>query len=694
MSYNKELQDNNAELRAVLESVTLLPKNMEPAANDLPRVFFTGKFPGEKADGELPVAMEYISRTRRFTAYATVKVQGSSSTTFAKKNYTVKLYDNGERTEKKKVAFRNWPAQNKFVAKANTIDRTHSRNVVSCRIWGDMVRSRAGYSNLPDELRNSPNMGAVDGFPVKVYLNGVYQGLYTWNIPKEDWVAGLDSEQTDKHAILCAEGNTNAEKGFYGPEQITFNRVYSSVSEVISGYDWADEIETVGDTIRSNFKAFNCLVVSGTDEEFQASISTYVDIESLIDVFIFIWLACGVDSLGKNQFMYTYNAGLPWYKGVYDLDSTWGLTPDGGRLVPNDAVFQDDYLYPKNKGLKNRLYERLWALFRKEVRDRWNTVKLGALSLANIINHFEAFHDAIPTELFAEDSAETTAGGAFVTTTDSNNKGFDRVLGIDKNNLQQIRNFAAARWHYVDNQINFVGCTGISLSDSSLDLTADNVTAALVATRTPEDCNEPVIWSTTDEGVAMVSGGTVTAIYNGSCDITATCGDYSATCTVTVSGFATPGSVNLADPTSDDWLKGYAFDGTPACNVITANKPHRTITNYIEFRVGDVFAIEGCQALYGNSGYAHYALYDLNKSVLRNMEVKILETAGEITVLNGVTTIRITPETISLMALTSKLANGGYIRFQLGAKDGQSDIDTENIVILRNPNGENADAWR
>lgn len=658
--------------------------------NDLPRVFFTGEFPDSKTDGERSVIMTYISRIERFTAYATAKVQGSSSTTFAKKNYTFKLFSDAAHTEKKMVAFRNWPAQNKFVAKANTIDRTHARNVVSCRIWGDMARSRDGYANLPEELRNSPNMGAIDGFPIQVYFNGVYQGLYTWNIPKEDWMAGLDSDQQDKHAILCGEGNTNSTTGQKGDEQITFNTAYPNLTQVISGYDWADEIDTVGDTIRANFKAFSDLVVNGTDAEFRANISTYVDLESLIDSFIYIWLVCGVDSLGKNQFLFTYNAGLPWYSGVYDLDSTWGLMPEGDSLTAYNTVFQDGYLYPKNKGLKNRLYERLWELFRENVKARWNAVKMDALSLANIINHFEHFHDAIPVELFAEDSAETTAGGAFVTTTDSTHKGFDRVLGVDKNNIQQIRNFAAARWHYVDEQINLVVCTGISLSASSLALTADNTTAALVATLTPADCNEPVAWSTTDEGVAMVSGGTVTAIYDGSCTITATCGAYSASCTVTVSGFEVVGSVNLADPTSADWLKGKVMDGTGGGSISNANKAHRTVTNYIEFKVGDVFTIDGCQALYGNAGTAYYYIYDENKNFNARINVNTFKNAGFVTVNNKVTTITLDRDQLRLIPCALE---GGYIRFQLGMYDGQSDIDTDNIVILRNPNGENAEAW-
>jgi hypothetical protein len=37
--------------------------------------------------------------------------------------------------------------------------------------------------------------------------------------------------------------------------------------------------------------------------------------------------------------------------------------------------------------------------------------------------------------------------------------------------------------------------------------------------------------------------------------------------------------------------------------------------------------------------------------------------------------------------------NHGYVRFQLKAFDGQSEVATDKVVIKRNPNGENAEAW-
>lgn len=580
---------------------------IEPAATDLPRIFFTGRFPKDKLnDGELPVEMTYISKTERFFAYATAKVQGSSSTTFAKKNFTFKLFENEARTEKKKVAFRNWPAKNKFVAKANTIDRTHARNVVSARIWGDMARSRAGYDDLPAELRESPNMGAIDGFPVQIYLNGVYQGLYTWNFGKEDWMAGLDEDNAN-HIMVCAEGVGTV-------PQITFNEAYTDKTAIFNGYDWEVEVGKKNDTIQTNYKALHDLVVSGTDEDFRANLSTYLNIESFIDNYIFVWLACGVDSLGKNQLLYTYNAGLPWYSGVYDLDSTWGLHPEGRLQYSYDTVMQDGYIVQTGNNTYNRLYQRFWSLFQDQIRARWNKVKHSALSLANIINHFEAFHDAIPLELFAEDSAATTANGEFVTS--GTFKGFDKVTADHTvSNIQQIRNFAAARWAYVDSQINFIACTGISLSPDTLTFTEAGQ-AELTAVLN-EGCNEAITWTSDNEEVATVGANgygkaTVTAIYNGSCVITATCGAYSATCTVSVSGFEEAMSTNLAGA---DGLGGDLVMGKAIISRTVTDEEKGFYTPAYPYVEGDIYYVYGYEPRYIGSGYSKVTFYKDDQSL-------------------------------------------------------------------------------
>ena len=80
-----------------------------------------------------------------------------------------------------------------------------------------------------------------------------------------------------------------------------------------------------------------------------------------------------------------------------------------------------------------------------------------------------------------------------------------------------------------------IPCTGITLDQT--ELTFDGAgTQTLIATVTPSDTTDTVAWSSDAPSIASVSNGVVMAKANGSATITATCGAYSATCAVSISG--------------------------------------------------------------------------------------------------------------------------------------------------------------
>ena len=426
---------NNETLIAILNAIdeTKLDKNVfedysginvfEPRVNDIPRVFINGVIPTTKDD--VLAELTYISKTLSFHSYIEIKCQGTSSMKYPKKNFTIKLYEDETRSIKKKIPFKNWGEQNKFCLKANWIDISHARNIVSARIWGDVVKSRSNYNELPELLRTSPNQGAIDGFPIKVYTNGVYQGRYTWNIPKDGWMTNMDDE-LNTHSMLCGE---NYDSGCF------------RAAALINESDWSDELHgTCPDNIKTRWNEVISFVMNSTDEEFKANLGNYFDIPSLLDYELFGLAACGSDSFGKNQIYMTYD-GNKWIASMYDLDTTWGMYWNGETLVPADYARTkfEDYV---NGRLGNLLYYRLEQLFYEELQARWVELKAGPMSMINIINHFENFMQSMTSDLIKEDYASTTAGGAYTA-----------IPSVAKNNLPQIRNFALARQLWTDDYI-------------------------------------------------------------------------------------------------------------------------------------------------------------------------------------------------------------------------------------------------
>lgn len=79
-----------------------------------------------------------------------------------------------------------------------------------------------------------------------------------------------------------------------------------------------------------------------------------------------------------------------------------------------------------------------------------------------------------------------------------------------------------------------IPCTGIALSQSSMSATSLGVVGTLTATLTPSDTTDQVVWTSSDTDIATVADGVVTAVGLGTATITATCGNQSATCSVSV----------------------------------------------------------------------------------------------------------------------------------------------------------------
>ena len=427
---------------------------------------------------------------------------------YPKKNFTIKLYKDKDKAKKLKIDFKGWGAQSKFCLKANWIDITHARNVVSAKIWGDVVKTRNDYTNLPELLRTSPNQGAIDGFPIIVYGNGGYQGRYTLNIPKDKWMSNMD-DALDTHGILCGENYVGA----------CFRAL-----PVIDGTDWTDELhDVVPAAIKTSWTNVVNFVMTSSDDEFKANLSNYFDINSLIDYYLYGLVATNLDGFGKNQLFFCYD-GIHWIASVYDMDSTWGLYWNGSRILPTNYARNqyEDYV---NK-TSNLLYNRLEQLFMTQLKARYAELRKDVLSASHIIQKFEEFNDVCPKDIVQEDYASTTGEGKFT-----------GMPSLTTNNIQQLRNNIVGRLTYVDGYINALQeatpCTAITLNNTALTFTTD-AAQTLTATVTPTDTTDKVVWSVSPTGFATVNNGVVTPVNNGTCVITATCGTQKATCNVTV----------------------------------------------------------------------------------------------------------------------------------------------------------------
>ena len=501
--------------------------------NTMPCVFFTSDDMltlNSKSDGEKMTNVEIRINDRIIKSYATVAVQGSSSQVYPKKNYTVKFYEDDLKAVKNKIDV-GWGSQYKYVFKANYIDTTHTRNLSGARIAYDMVENRP-ESDFKTNLKKSPRNGLVDGFPIKVYINGDFHGLYTWNIPKDAWMFGMDNENPN-HMVLCAELNNN------GDMSTTNSSQFRKLWDGSDGSDWSIEVGTLSDDLKNSFNNAINHVMNTTDEEFKNNISNYFDLDSLLDYYCFSYLFCHLDGLGKNQLFVTYD-GVHWGASLYDLDSIYGAFVDGSKFVGYD--YKCPTQYQENNNL---LWNRIEKVFYKELHDRYFALRSNAFSQGNIVTHVEEIYNLISDRDFNyEQSAWTT------------------LPSVSTNTISRFRTYMKNRVAYTDEQFKLLIDRTVHniILDYDYNIVGIGESIELTATIMPNNAaNKNVIWSISDDTKATISSDgltcTITGVAEGEIIVTCTSedttnGTISSQVTLTVLESSNVIEYELPEPTT------------------------------------------------------------------------------------------------------------------------------------------------
>jgi len=337
----------------------------------LPTLYLVGDTSAMTKDIEANLDWYYKGNSGK----CTLKWQGSSSIAYSKKNYTIKFSSN--------VDFgKGWGPQKKYNLKANYIDFTEARNVVSAKLWGAIVKSRSVQNPY---LYNLPNGGATDGFPMIVVLNNEYLGLFDMNIPKDKWMFGMTGS-TEHEGILGAETHSL-------PTQFKATISESDlIAENAFSVEYAPDEDNIGWMATSVSQAITA-VMNATSSSDAETINQYIDLESVIDHYIFACLIGGTDIIDKNYLLATFD-GTKWYMSEWDLDTTFGNHWTGGSYNPANAIptFAD---YATQSDLMKYIY----TYQKPALKARYTALRASTMSESNVMRQFYNFAAVIPKGL-------------------------------------------------------------------------------------------------------------------------------------------------------------------------------------------------------------------------------------------------------------------------------------------------------
>ena len=356
----------------------------DPSGYDIPVLNLTGDISPIAVSKDNKVTLTYVYGDRSGTC--TLKGQGSSSYKKAQEyikagkagkfNYTI-TFDNAFEAKS------GWGSQKKYCLKANFIDHSHSRNVVSCKLWGMSVKAR---KTVPTELANLPNGGAIDGFPIVIMVNGEFHGLYTFNIPKDGWMFGLVEDSSKQQALVGANDHELATqfKGLLAGDESDFELEFVS-----------DENNAGWVTTSLNRLIQACIDSRGGDLD--DVVGQYIDWDSAIDYFIHCVVDKGSDAVDKNFLLTTFD-GVKWYFTNYDRDTICGLAWDGSALdrpVSNVSFAEC--------AEASRMWELIYRFKTNALKARYKELRSNILSESRINQIYENFAWAIPSPIAMED---------------------------------------------------------------------------------------------------------------------------------------------------------------------------------------------------------------------------------------------------------------------------------------------------
>lgn len=363
--------------------------------------------PTTKQDNKKAFLQFWDMHGNYFNKHAILNAQGSSSMAYVKKNVAIDFCDDewiGDDTPK--IRFGDWVPQDSFHMKAYYTDFFRGVGAVSYKLYDQIVRTRGNMYDRPwkkallDMLKigtttkslGNPYVGDYDfltdtgarcfpdGFPVAVYLNDKFYGIFSFQLKKHRDNYHLD-KATAEHVHL--DGVLNTATIFNGKDNIDWSQfeirnpknLYAiggnkydadTKQEEIAGENEVNTWITNGQLpngteispkIKKNLQMTakvkkyiqdfadilpalkNAMTIyegsSKTEDDlntFKAVYEKYFDKENMIDYMILSDLVKNADGFSKNWQWFTYD-GKKWWVGLYDCDMSFGGDWEGYRIT-------------------------------------------------------------------------------------------------------------------------------------------------------------------------------------------------------------------------------------------------------------------------------------------------------------------------------------------------------------------------
>lgn len=328
-----------------------------------------------------------------------VRIQGTSSLQYVRKNYTIFLKDEYGVDMMYNPYGQGSAPDNVFCLKADYVESSHANNTGLAKFINDCVYD----TKLPTQVVNPNFRNTINGFPVRVYMNNEDLGVYNLNYDRYSTKAfGYDTNLFPDMLVYEINSNSDISAGaFYrygenaeSSANITELEYYKRDFNLIFGN------RTTDNDSYSEIKSLVEWVSVAEQDLFRDTISEHFDREYLFRYYLTVLLIGGVDSLGKNCKLFTVD-GRIWYPLFYDIDTCLGIDNSGFLTIQPDVEIEAGSFNTSG----SKLWSKVWEYFNAEIKAEWELMRKGDFNLDNIMSYIYGQQiSQIPPKMYNDDA--------------------------------------------------------------------------------------------------------------------------------------------------------------------------------------------------------------------------------------------------------------------------------------------------
>ena len=364
-----------------------------------------------------------------------ISAQGRSAVSYEKKNFKIDFCeDEWEGEETTDVTFGDWVTQDGFHLKAFSFDWFKGTAIQAYRTYDLMTRDRGEYGRIWERANLSkPDANALchpDAFPVVLYFNGQFQGLYCWQLKRHR--KNMNQKKNNPEQIHLEGYPLNKNTFWSGkiswkdvwvrtPKDLydMNGKVYDSdkptelMDETSPYYDLeTDDAKTKERKQNSaivkkhlidlshRFAELNALVSNGASQsEMRAVIEDLFDVPGIIDYMLHNLLTVNWDGVWMNYQWFTYD-GHKWFVAPYDLDNTFGY--GSYRILPA-GYYNNNGLLSKQTFIHSPTYW-VYRYFKQDMWDRWAEIRnQGSITPEILASLFDTWYHSFGEENYRQE---------------------------------------------------------------------------------------------------------------------------------------------------------------------------------------------------------------------------------------------------------------------------------------------------